>query len=652
MKLLTFIIFCSLPVICFPQALRTNSKKAKELFKTAESNYVTGKYSEAHNAIDEAIKKDQNFIDAYLLKAEIYQAQKDYNGQKSMLMEAISLDSMYFIPTYFNIGMAEFQLGDYPKAIVWFKKYEEKPGKSNRSIDVEEWIRRAEFAQDAVEKNRKISPKNLGANVNSDYDEYWPCLTADEHLLVFTVMIPKDTAAFRHGNLPKAAQFFQEDFYISENEDGVWQQRSAISPPLNSSMNDGAQTLSAEGNWMFFTGCGRPGSMGSCDIYFSQRTEYGWTEPVNLGSSINTPYWESQPSFSADGQTLYFVSNRIGGIGGRDIYSAKVVSIKDDGTPIMGDVKNLGPSINTVKDENSPFIHPNTRTLFFSSDGWPGMGEMDIFYSNYDIRNGWGKAINVGYPINTSNDEIGFIVNASGDLAYYSTDGFKDSFGGKDIYSFELPEDIRPIPVSYVKGFVYDDETKKRIGAKFELLSLKTGKLVVTTEATKYSGQFLICLPPGEDYAFNVSKPGYLFYSDNFNLEKSNDITKPKRIDIYLKPIKAGEKIILKNVFYETDSYQLKDESKVELNKLVAFLKLNPDVKIQISGHTDNVGSEAYNIDLSQKRAASVVDYLVLNEIGKTRLRYKGFGMSQPVAPNDTDEGRALNRRTEVKVIE
>ncbi|MBN2165021.1 MAG: OmpA family protein [Marinilabiliaceae bacterium] len=635
------------------QRFNTKSKKAIELFKKSEIMYVKGQFQNALLTVDEAIKKDTKFIDAYLLKAEILQVTKQFQQQKDVLIKALELDSAFFLPTFFNIGKAEFYLGNYNEAIEWFKKYQSKPGASKSAINPDEWIIRAEFAKDAVEKKRQIVPINMGEAINSSYDEYWPSLTADEQTLVFTVMIPKDTIAFKMGNLPKSALYYQEDFYFSQcNNDGQWFNREAIQPPLNSDQNEGAQSLSADGNWMFFTGCGRPKSMGSCDIYFSQRTENGWAKPVNLGSSLNTPYWESQPSFSADGQTLYFVSNKPGGYGGRDIYSARVVSLKDDGTPIFAEVKNMGPVVNTAKDENSPFIHPDNKTLFFSTDGWPGMGEMDIFYSVKNEEGIWSQAKNVGYPINTNNDEIGFIVNAKGDKAYYSTDGFSDSFGGKDIYTFELPEDVRPSPVSYVKGFVYDAETNKRISAKFELLSLRTGKLVATTNATKYSGQFLLCLPSGENYAFNVSKSGYLFYSDHFDLKENYDASKPKLIDIYLNPIKAGQIITLKNVFFETDSYMLRDESKVELDRVCMLLNENTDIKIEVQGHTDNIGSAAYNNDLSQKRANEVVNYLISKGIDKKRLASKGYGFSKAIESNDTEQGRAKNRRTEMMIIE
>lgn len=647
------LILLTVSTICNAQNFQTKSKKAKALFTEAETNYVKGNFTEALIIVNKAIDKDSKFIDAYLLKAEIAQMMQKYEIQKEVLIKALSIDSTYFIPTYFNIGKSEFNLGNYDEALLWFKQYALKPGSLKRSINTKEWIKKAEFAREAIKSNREITPKNLGSTVNSKYDEYWPSLTADEQTLVFTVMVPKDTNAFNNGSLPKLSVYFQEDFYISKCFDyETWSMREAINPPLNTDQNEGAQSLSADGKWMFFTGCGKSGSVGSCDIYFSQRLEEGWTNPVNLGTSLNSPYWESQPSFSSDGQTLYFVSNRIGGFGGRDIYSATIVTSKDDGTPIFGNVTNLGPSINTNKNENSPFIHPDNKTLYFSSGGWPGMGEMDIFYSRYDEHKGWTKAINIGYPINSNKDEIGFIVNAKGDMAYYSSDGLPGSFGGKDIYTFELPNDVRPTPVSYVKGYVYDEETKKRISAKFELLSLRTGELIATTKATKYSGQFLICLPPGENYAFNVSKPGYMFYSDNFNLTEIHDATQPKQIDIYLKPIKTGEQIVLKNVFYATDSYELKEESKIELNKIVQFLKENGDVKIEVQGHTDNVGSAVYNTNLSQKRANEVVTHLIFNGISQSRLTSKGYGYIQPIDTNETEDGRANNRRTEMKIVE
>jgi hypothetical protein len=647
----SFIIICGL--IGFSVAAQTTkSKKALAYFEQAKTMYATAKPAQALILLDKAIEKDARFTDAYLLKADVYSVMQNFKMESEMLMKAIQIDSLRYLPAYYSLGKSEFMQGNYEQAITWFNKYEVLTKNKKGSLNADEWIVKSNFALEAIKNPFIFEPINLGTNINSDYDEYWPSLTADEQKLVFTVLVPRDTNLYKLGNLPRSALYFQEDFYESNcNEEGIWQLRKAIAPPVNTDGNEGAQTLSADGNWMFFTGCSRSDGKGSCDIYFSQRTASGWTKPVNIDSPVNSPFWESQPSFSADGKTLFFVSNRSGGIGQKDIWSAEVISLKTDGTPIFGNLQNLGSQINTSGDENSPFMHPDGQTLFFSSDGWPGMGNMDIFKSVKSPNGAWQKAINLGFPINTASDEVGFIVNAKGDKAYYSSDGLSGNMGGKDLYVFELPEKLRPKSVSYLKGFVYDDDTKLPLGASFELLSLADGQQMVRSSASKADGAFLLCLPPNQSYALNVSHPGYLFHSGHFDMTISASVSKPQLIEIGLKPIKVGGGIVLNNVFFDSNSTVLKEESHVELEKLVQFMTLNPLVKIELQGHTDNIGSLAFNNDLSTNRAKAVLNYLVLKGVDSKRIVAKGYGFSAPVADNATEEGRALNRRTELKVI-
>jgi outer membrane protein OmpA-like peptidoglycan-associated protein len=472
--------------------------------------------------------------------------------------------------------------------------------------------------------------------------------------MVVTVLMPRDMALYREKGteLPKSSMFFQEDFYVSRaDSNGNWQERKILPGLLNTQSNEGAQTLSADGNRMFFTACGRSGSKGSCDIFFSRKTDHGWSAPVNVGAPVNSPFWESQPHFSADGRTLYFISNRGDGFGGKDIWQASLMGVKEDGTPYFGNLKNLGQTINTERDENSPFLHHDGQTLYFSSNGHPGMGGMDIFMSKKQQGDEWSEPVNLGYPINTEKDEIGLVVTARGERAYFSTDGHETSTGAKDIYSFLLPQELRPSPVLYVKGKVYDAETGKMLSADFELKNLDSGEMVVTSKGSSFSGEFLVCLPTGGEYAFKADHRGYLFYSGHFNLTGDHPADEPYYLDIGLKPIKEGATVRLENVFFETDSYTLKEVSRIELDEVVGFLEKNPAVRIMLEGHTDNVGSETYNLELSGNRARAVYNYLLKKEVKADRMEYKGYGFNQPVAPNDTDEGRARNRRTEMRIL-
>jgi outer membrane protein OmpA-like peptidoglycan-associated protein len=311
---------------------------------------------------------------------------------------------------------------------------------------------------------------------------------------------------------------------------------------------------------------------------------------------------------------------------------------------------NIGDPINTDKEENSPFIHFDNRTLYFCSDGHTGMGGRDLYFTKLDSSGKWMAPVNLGYPINTCADEFGLIVNTKGDTAYFSSD--KEGGKGKlDLYCFELNKENRPMPVTYVKGIVFNNETKEKIEARFELINLKTGKIVYTSFSDPVKGDFLVTLPSENDYALNVSKEGYLFYSDNFSLKGNWSIIEPFIKNIPLQPIKVGESVVLRNIFFETAKYDLKTESVIELDKLVAFLKTNDKLKIEISGHTDNIGTKEYNQILSENRAKSVYNYLIEIGIDKARLTFKGFGDTKPIDTNDTDAGRSNNRRTEFKII-
>lgn len=647
-------IFFLLTLMVFPlvsHAQISKSKKAMEYYNQAKALYGGMQIKGALLAVDKALEKDPAFLAAMLLKADICHTDRNYQLETEMYYKAFAIDSVCFINGWYSLGKAEFYLSRFPDAIKAFRTYGRLAQNQRNILNYDDWIFRAQYAQKAVESGFKLEPNNLGASVNSVYDEYWPSLTADEKTLVFTVQVPRDTALFRKGSLPKVEQFYQEDFYQCNGDTfDIWKPRVAIQS-LNSDGNEGAQTLSADGQWLFFTACNRRDGKGSCDIYFARKVADGWTLPVNLGLPLNTPFTETQPTFSADGRTLYFVSNRSGGLGGNDIWMARIEHFKEDGTPIFGTAKNLGNQVNTKQSECSPFIHPDGKTLYFSSEGWPGMGEMDIFVSRLDSINGWKTPVNLGYPINTPGDEIGLIVNTRGNRAYYSSDGGSGSQGGRDLYAFDLPVEMRPAAVSYVKGHVFDSETLAHLGARFELIRLSDGTAMVESYSDDRSGEFLLCLPPGENYALNVSREGYLFYSGNFDLETVHAAGDPKIVNIGLKPIKVGQAIVLNNVFFDSDKYDLKPESRAELDRLVLFLQQNPSVSIEIQGHTDNVGSASYNLDLSTKRSSSVVAYLKEKGIETGRISSKGFGLSQPVASNDTEEGRAQNRRTEMKIL-
>ncbi|GAO28816.1 flagellar motor protein MotB [Geofilum rubicundum] len=518
------------------ERLSTKSRSAIKNYEEARSHYGGGRIENALEALYQALDKDPDFIEAYLVLGDIYNSQNMHQQEMEVLIKAVEIDSTFFPMTLFNIGVAAVKSGNYSEGIEWLEKFKWQYSDNRNAALVKEWLERARFSYEAVGNAYDIELISAGIGVNSAYDEYWPSLTADEQTLVFTVLVPRDEQLFQERDLPKSSLYFQEDFYLSQkDENGLWQNRSFLPGNINTDGNEGAQTLSADGNWMFFTACGRSDGRGSCDIFFSQWRGTGWSQPVNLGMPVNSPYWESQPTFSSDGKTLMFVSNRPGGRGGKDIWQATIQNINRDGVPVFGDLINLGPNINTSKDENSPFIHHDNKTLYFASDGWAGMGGMDLHFSRKMENGGWRQPVNLGFPINTPGDEIGLVINARGNRAYFSSDGREEEVTAKNIYMFNLPEPFRPDPVLYVKGRVYDIETGETLPADFELKDLSSGDIIVTTQSNRFSGEFLVCLPVGGKYAFKADHPGYMFYSGHFDLHKGHSLEKPYQLDIGLQ---------------------------------------------------------------------------------------------------------------------
>jgi outer membrane protein OmpA-like peptidoglycan-associated protein len=423
----------------------------------------------------------------------------------------------------------------------------------------------------------------------------------------------------------------------------VWRKAHPLEGDINTPENEGAQNISQDGQWLVFTGCNFQGGLGSCDLYFSVHTRRGWSEPQNLGNNINSEFWESAPCFSPDKRDLYFASRMPGGVGGTDIWvSHRLPSGR------WGEPENLGPEINTKGDESCPFIHADNQTLYFTSNGHPGYGGDDLFMSRRKPDGTWGKPENLGYPINTVENEGSLVIAADGRTTYYASDR-ADSRGGLDLYTFQIRDDLRPFKTLWVKGKVFDKNTKAGLPSAVELIDLQTTQTISKVQ-TDEEGNYLITLPIGKDYAFNVNRKGYLFYSENFPLSKK-DPDSIYQIDIPLQPIVANASIVLKNIFYETNKFELKPESQVELNKIVQLLTDNPNLKIVINGHTDNVGKDADNLTLSNNRSKTVTTYLAAKGISQSRLQAKGFGSSKPLSDNKTEEGRAMNRRTELSVL-
>jgi outer membrane protein OmpA-like peptidoglycan-associated protein/tetratricopeptide (TPR) repeat protein len=631
-----------------PGQYTTSNRKAIKYFQEGKRYYDNRQDKRAEELFLKAVKEDEKFMEPYMILAMLCQEQRRYKESVDYYKKAIEAAPKYTVEKYYRLAELEFGLGEYNDAKKHFNEYLSFQRINPEFKEESQFkLKCVDFAANARKNPKNVQFVNAGPAINSAESEYFPSITADENYFLYTRRLPEG-----------GPEQYQEDLFLARaDKDGSWSASRPVTE-LSSHGNEGAPSISADGNYMFITISqemdsrymgGLAQGYGSCDIFFTQKVNGKWMKPVNLGPAINSSMWESQPSFSSDGKTLYFVRGirqRTGQITGIDIYYSVIGA---DGK--FTQASKLPGNINTPKDEESVFIHPDNQTLYFSSQGHVGMGGADIFMSKKNPDGTWGDPVNLGYPINSSKDENSLLVAPSGRLAYFASDR-EGGFGGLDLYQFEVPEDMRPEKITYVKGKVYNAKTNEPLEANFDLFDLDTQKEVTRSYSQK-NGEFLATLNASKNYLVNVNKEGYLFYSDNFSLKGTEaDFNKPFQLDIPLEPIDVGSVVELKNVFFDVNKWDLKPESKTELDKLTAFLVKNPGLKVELGGHTDNTGDKKLNVTLSSNRAKAVYDYLITNgKIPAARLAYKGYGDTVPKAPNDTPENKAKNRRTEFKVI-
>lgn len=604
----------------------TTNRKAERLFSEALQSYSKMDYRMVLDQLKRATTEDPSFIDAWMLLADMREQNDQFPEALEIYRTVMRINPAFQIP-YYKMAKAAIDFGEYDTASFYIEQYISKEGTQIDKRKVENLRLTAEFAKNAIKHPVPFDPKNI-STVNTKDNEYFPGTSADEQMLIYTRLLDRQ----------------QEDFFFSiKQPDGTWGAPQNMGPPINTGENEGTISLSPDGQYVFFTGCNRMDGAGSCDIYFSALDGNEWKAPRNLGPPINSRNWESQPSLSFDGKTIYFTSDRPGGFGGMDIWFSQYSKGR------WSVPQNAGPEINTDGNEQCPSIAKDDQTLYFNSNGHVGMGGSDLFVSRKSQDGRWGKPTNLGYPINTKGDEICIVMGADGRKAFYVSERAGGA-GGLDLYEFELYEKARPQKTGYIKGIVFDARTQKKLQAKIELIDLTTGKLAVEAYSNKLSGEFLICLQGNKNYALNVAKEGYLFYSENFQL-KNQPAADPLVMKVPLYPIEAGEKMVLRNIFFDVDQYVIKDESKVELDKLTSFLKANATLVIEVGGHTDNTGVKQKNLDLSNNRAKAVMNYLIQQGIAANRLSAKGYADAQPVADNKTEAGRKQNRRTEFKIL-
>ena len=647
----------------------TKSKKAIKLLEeaqrapgqTLDPKTHGPNYNGGLELLSAALKKDPNFWEAHILSAQYNENLNRYDQAIIHYEAALRINpehsrsgsTLYFLAA---LHLAE---GNYDKALRYADLFIKFPN-ANEELMPNAWAikQNASFAQNAIKNPRDFNPINVGPGINTNNPEYYPTITVDGKTLLFTRRIPD-----------KRVQGYQaqEDFYVSNlSEENSWQASMSMPMNVNTVNNEGAPTIAADGKSLIFVACSdnsgtyygenREGK-GSCDLFYTKRLGNKWLNPVNLPGGVNSSHWESQPSLSADGQTLYFVRGIRGknANGNSDIWMS---NLQENGQ--WGIAQRLSEIINTPFAEESVCIHPDGKTLYFASRGHVGMGGSDLFVSKMDANGNWGKPQNLGYPINTKYDENSLLVSPIGDIAFFASDR-TGGYGDLDIYYFQLPEDLRPTKTLYFDGNVFDAISKNPLGGHFMLTDIESGKIVIVSDADKLDGSFMVALPINRSYAIQVSFNSYLPYSLNFDL-KIPDGQNHYHIDIPLNPINSTTENVLANVFFDLNKSSLRQESAIELKNLAEFLRKNAALKIELGGHTDTRGNAVENLALSTTRAKTVYDYLINSEgIDPKRLTFVGYGETMPLIDDmsiaklkneiDIEKAHQKNRRTVYKII-
>lgn len=620
------------------RALTTHTQGAIKLFKRAEGHIFRREYGFAINDLKDALRKDKKFAEAYISMASVYRNLGDFKEAKDLLIQAekyLPFKKKYINACY-RLSFLYYRVGDYEKANVLLQKTKRlKPITKGLAQKMDQLQSNIDFSLDRVNHPIPFHPTLLPEPINGLASQGFPVLTIDGKTLLFTGRETQDI-------------YGKEAIYVSyKNDEGEWSKPELLSKNINSRKNEGTCTISADGKMLVFTACGRKENYGICDLYVSYKKGNTWSKPINLGPNVNSSGWESQPSLAANGDVLYFTSNQAGSYGKKDIW--KTIRLRDGS---WSKAVNLGPVINSGGKEISPFIHSNGKTLFFASDRNPHMGGFDLYFSNY-INGKWTKPVSLGYPINTFKDQMSLFITADGRKAYYA-DGRKEGahYYSRFLYEFDVPESFQPYPRSdYVQGKVVEAFTQDPVGAEVVVFDLKTNKKEFDLKVDKDSGEFFIVLNEGKEYGIHINKDGYVFKTVYADFTKGNLKVDLPGGKIILQPIKEGVTEILESVFFDFDEAIPKKESETALESLVEFMQKYTKVNIRIDGHTDVVGTEAYNLDLSKRRAKYIYDYLIEEGIAQSRLKYQGHGSKKPIAPNTSSKNRQRNRRTAFQII-
>jgi len=624
------------------------NKKAKKIYDEALDNFKDRKFPDATKLFKEVLEYEPQCGQCYFFMGLINYKRVDYNlkAAQTYFEKSVELCPDFDVYVYYYLGQIYFGAEKWDlaeKALASFVKDPEKIESDADQNEANVMLRWASFYNNVYNNPVPFNPKYI-KGVSSASDEYIPSISPDGEYMFYArvIELPPNISDL----IPKP--IFKEKFYVSEKKNGEYDNGKEMPYPFNMNDNEGGATITIDNNELYYSACKYVGSYFNGDIYYSKKGADGsWSDIVALENINNPDTWESMPSVSSDGKWLYFVSDRPGGMGGFDIYR----SHKDD-QGVWSKPENLGPSINTKGNEKTPFLHTDSQTLYFSSDSpqLMGLGGYDIYYSRIQADESWKKPTNIGFPINSDADDAGFFVSLDGKTAYYSSNKLK-GVGGWDVYEFELYKDARPEEMKIVKGDVKDEITEKAVDARIEIKNVETKK-VTQIPVDSLSGKYVIAINTKNNFVLTVKKEDYAYESKLIPAEDTMRSEPLQEVNFEIKPIEVGKSYKLNDIYFASNSYDLNDDTKAILDGFIVFLNENPKIKVAIHGHTDNIGKDEDNMLLSDNRSKSVYNYLTELGIKPTRLSYKGLGETEPVATNDTESGRAKNRRTEFVILE
>jgi outer membrane protein OmpA-like peptidoglycan-associated protein/tetratricopeptide (TPR) repeat protein len=617
---------------------QTVEEVASNQLPKALKNWKKANYREVERYLKKAVSLDPNYADALYLLGDLYVKKMDIKKAEPLWAKALEVCPDYKPELYYFLGSIYLENGRRDKAVESFDKFLSHPDRDRGyEKEVKKARKEALILDKLLENPVRFEPKPV-RDISTNEDEYLGVISPDQELLFFTRRSRKVSS--RDG--PAARTRLVEEFSLAKrNADGKFEKGSPLPNPFNTSFNEGGPTINANNTELYFTVCENLNGYQNCDVYYSERNSSGgWTVPQSIGDHINRrDSWESQPSISANGDVLYFTSNRAGGVGGLDLYQC---IRKPDGS--WSEPSNVGAPINTRKDEKTPFIHSDSRTIYFTSNGHMGLGGFDIYFARANDEGVWQEPQNIGFPINSKEDDLGLFVSLDGRTGYFASNKLRANMGW-DLYAFELPEQVRPEAVALISGTLTDEDAFPDTAATLEIKNLKT-RDVTKVDVDKETGNYarVVTTKPNEDLILTVKKKGAAFSSKYISAnEMSRQVIKAP---LTVKPLEVGKEYKLNDINFGTNSYALDGASKAVIDEFILFLEENPNLKADIQGHTDNVGNDNDNLVLSKNRAKTVYDYVIAKGVSAARLSHHGYGETRPIAGNDTETGRASNRRT------